>query len=110
MNTVIYSKDLEPITVIDLPIEVLDELHKSGAARLAAIDASPTPKICLLIGVKVEWVTGDDIMLVVTPDEELAMQLQPDWLPGQRAGINSALRTIRGLKDKVIKLMRRHDD
>lgn len=120
MNVVLYTKDFEPITVIDLPLWLLDEMEKRGGARLAiqeplnpnAINDPSiafTPKICTLYAEKLRWKDGSMKTIVMTPDEELAMLLKPDWLPGQRGTFNQYRDRVKSLTNMLIQVMRRTD-
>ena len=35
MNVVLYTNDFEPITILDLPLWLLDRLEEQGAVRVA---------------------------------------------------------------------------
>jgi hypothetical protein len=108
MQTVIYSQQLEPITVVDLTMEMLNSLKVNKAIVLRLDD----DEFCRLhaITVKVPWLDVTEGMLVFTPDEVEALQLKPDWLPGQRSAINFAIRGVRMMKEKLISYMRRNGD
>lgn len=121
MNVVVYTKDFEPITVIDLPLWLLDSMEKQGGARLAIQEplsmdtfkeTAPivhTPKVCTLYAKKMQWFDGSTKTIVITPDEELAMVLKPDWLPGQRGTVNQYKDRVKFLTHKLIEVMRRGD-
>ena len=63
MNVVIYTTDFEPITVIDLPRQVLDKLEQNGGIRLALgpdkdeDGKAITPPICTVITVSYTHLT-----------------------------------------------------
>jgi hypothetical protein len=42
-----------------------------------------------------------------TDDEELALTLRPEWLPGQRQRVQSYQKAIRGLTDSLVRAMRK---
>lgn len=121
MNVVLYTKDFEPITILDLPIWLLEALERQGGVRLAVqepltditMQADPSilhqPKVCTLYCQKLRWMDGTTKVIVVTPDEELALMLRPDWLPGQRGTINVYKDRVRFLTKKLIEVMRRAD-
>lgn len=46
---------------------------------------------------RIRWLNGEQKTIIVTQDDELALQLKPDWLPGQRAQVNSYKDTINNL-------------
>ena len=37
MNVVLYTTDLEPITILDLPLWLMEQLEKQGAIRVAVL-------------------------------------------------------------------------
>lgn len=90
MNTVLYTKDLEPITVLNMPVWVQEAIEKAGSGRIAVrgpqdgetVEELPT----LLIEVeKLQTKAGDTARFFTTRDEELALSIAPQWLPGQLA-------------------------
>ena len=105
MNTVLYTIDFEPITVVDLPKSFLDTLEAKGHAYLIIKDTEPVKRADLYCG-SILWPDGSMKPIVVTRDEETALLLKCDWLPGQVGTINILKRNIRKLMDKVIKRMR----
>lgn len=120
MNVVLYTKDFEPITVIDLPLWLMEQMEKQGGVRLAVQEPlNPTtlndpsmfvpPKTCTLFCKKMRWFDGSVKTIIITPDEELAMILKPDWLPGQRAVHNQYVDRVRWLTNKLIEVMRRQN-
>jgi hypothetical protein len=118
MNVVLYTKDFEPITVLDLPVWLLDQLEKQGAIRVAVqqpvrvtpaegpVDFSPPPIVTIYCE-RLRWRDGTTKPVLITPDEELALLCKPDWLPGQRQAVNSYKTVIRGLTDQLVKAMRK---
>ena len=121
MNVVLYTKDFEPITVLDLPLWLTEEMEKRGGVKLAVqepltsewLNSDPSvlhqPKVCTLYCQKLKWFDGTQKTIVITPDEELALILKPDWLPGQRAVHNQYVQRVRFLTSKLIEVMRRGD-
>lgn len=118
MNVVIYTEDFEPITVIDLPVWLLEQMERQGAVRVAVMRppqvaaAEPTgdfemPPIVTIYCEKLRWKDGTTKPILITYDEELAMSLRPEWLPGQRGAVNSYKQVIRGLTDQLVKAMRK---
>jgi hypothetical protein len=59
---------------------------------------------------KLRWHDGTLKTLLVTPDEELALTLNPEWLPGQRAPIQLYLNTVRKMHEELIKQIRKNQD
>ena len=115
MNVVVYTTDFEPITVIDLPRQVLDKIEQNGGIRLALgpdkdeSGKSITPTICTVIMCKVRWFNGEEKPILVTKDEESALLLKPDWLPGQRGVYNLLYNHIKNLTKQLINLNGNND-
>ena len=122
MNVVLYTADFEPITVLDLPLWLLEQMEKVGYVRVAVqepltnvlmdIEKDPsvihTPKVVHIRCEKLRWRDGTTKPILITPDEELALMLKPEWLPGQRAAINSYKGTIKFLTEQLVKVMRKN--
>jgi hypothetical protein len=90
MNTVLYTKDLEPITVLNMPVWVQEAIEKAGSGRIAVRAPSETDTDeempTMLIEVeKLQTKSGETAKFFVTQDEELALSIAPQWLPGQLA-------------------------
>jgi len=113
VNVVVYTTDFEPITVIDLPRQVLDKIEQTGGIKLALgsgeTDIADMPK-CTLIMCKIRWYNGEEKVILVTKDEELALQLKPDWLPGQRGIYNLLYNQIKTLTKRLINLTKNDGD
>lgn len=117
MNTIIYTQDLEPVTVLDLPLWLLEEMERRGTVKIA-VQEPPVPdpeqidtverKTVTLHCYRVQWRDGTTKAVVVTPDEELALLLKPEWLPGQRATVNQYRTTIAGLTEQLYRAMRKN--
>lgn len=124
MNVVLYTKDFEPITVLDLPVWLLDQLERQGAIRVAvqqpvrvniAKDESwsepwmiPELKTVTIYCERLRWKDGKTKPVLITNDEELALTLRPEWLPGQQQAIQSYKKVIRHLTDNLIRAMRKN--
>lgn len=104
MNTIIYSKDFEPITAVDLPIEVLDSAEKKGGIMLALRGSTEPDRLIHVDCVKVQWIDGSQKPILIAHEEELALLLKPDWLVGQRMVIKAYDRTLKILADKLKKI------
>jgi hypothetical protein len=104
MNTIIYSKDFEPITAIDLPIEVLDSAERKGGIMLALSGSTNPDRLIRIDCVKLQWVDGSQKPVLIAHQEELALLLKPDWLVGQRMVIRAYDRTLKILTDKIKKI------
>ena len=116
MQVVLYTIDFEPITILDLPVWLLDQMEKNGGARIAIslpaelLEDSDLDKFkletVLIFCEKLRW--RDDTLktILVTPHEELALGLRPYWLPGQRQALNHYKDVIRQLHEQLIRLGR----
>lgn len=121
MNVVLYTQDFEPITVLDLPLWLLDQLERVGAVRVAVVRPlsmhsvrepdslvmHPYNDVVTIYCEKLRWRDGRTKPVLVTPDETLALLLKPEWLPGQRQAINAYKQTIRSLTDQLVKALRK---
>jgi hypothetical protein len=118
MNVVIYTEDFEPITVIDLPVWLLEQMERVGAVRVAVmqpprltVSTEPPdykqPQVVTIYCERLRWKDGTTKPVLITYDEELAMTLRPEWLPGQRQAVNSYKQVIRGLTDQLVRAMRK---
>jgi hypothetical protein len=111
MNVVIYTKHFEPITVIDLPLWLLDDMERKGGVKLALPprEGSDSMCTCTLLLKNIRWLDGTVKPILITLDEEVTLMLKPDWLPGQRATINLYLEYIRGLSKRLKAVMRKNE-
>lgn len=118
MNVVIYTKDFEPITVLDLPLWLMEQMEKVGSARVAVLeppvfnnnDAKQdfiANKVVTIRCEKLRWHDKTLKSILITDDEELALLLTPEWLPGQRQAINDYKQTIRLLTHQLAKALRK---
>ena len=107
MNVIIYTKDFEPITVIDLPLDILEAAERDGSIGLALrnnIKSDETLRLPHIIKVncyKIVWFDGTLKPILVTNEEEDALKLKPEWLVGQRAVVKAYERTLKILTDKL---------
>jgi hypothetical protein len=108
VNVIIYTTDFEPITVVDLPKSVLDKIERQGGAKLALgppedDEGKPAnPPICTIVMCKLRWFNGEEKVVLVTKDEESALLLKPEWLPGQRGVYNLLYNHIKKLTKQLI--------
>jgi hypothetical protein len=116
MNVVLYTKDFEPITVIDLPLWLLEQMERQGSVRVAVqqpVRLSPAPEdfqmppIVTIYCEKMRWRDGRVVPILITHDDELALSLRPEWLPGQQQAINGYKNAIRHLTHQLVKAMRK---
>jgi hypothetical protein len=84
---VLYTKDLEPITCVDLPVEVQEEIERVGIGKIPVLsklgaDIS-TAKMLYIRPLKILGPNLATHVFFVTQEEELALSVSPQWLPGQ---------------------------
>lgn len=107
MRAVIYTRDFEPITVIDLPMWAFERLHERRIfwvpvmlpVRYFELNDPPVLEnltVCLRVE-KIQWFDGSPRNVIVTRDETTALKLKPSWLPGQQAAINAYEQTTNAL-------------
>lgn len=122
MIVMLYTEDFEPIVPIDLPLWLLDRLEQEGAVRVAVSKPRGFKGERIPVGTvgnedmetvrisyeKLRWRDGSLKTILVTPDEELALTLTPEWLPGQRAPIQMYLQTMRKMHSELIKQIRKN--
>ena len=107
MNIVLYSHDFEPITVLNLPMWLLDKIETEGYVKVAvpkrldikniaesAASGRPIEELydtITIIGTRLYWRDGTPRTVYTTTakDEELALILKPECLPGQRMQIKN---------------------
>jgi hypothetical protein len=124
MIVILYTEDFEPIIPIDLPLWLLDRLEQEGAVRVAVNKPKSFKGEKIPVGTvgnedmptvriryeKLRWHDGSLKTILVTPDEELALSLNPDWLPGQRAPIQMYMGAMRRMHDELVKQIRKNDN
>lgn len=103
MRTVLYAHDMEPITVFELKPWAHDFLMEHGSVRLAiqtpvnasvdlsrASPPSPMPtmdRFVVHITAERFMRNGKQTLFLFTHDEEAALLLKADFLPGQVRGV-----------------------
>lgn len=121
MNVVLYTQDFEPITVLDLPHWLLEQLERTGAVRVAVmrpvqfaqvdtkvpVGSVEGPQVVTIYCEKLRWRDGSTKPILITHDEELALTLRPCWLPGQQATVQSYRAAVRHLTEQLVKVMRK---
>lgn len=122
MIVILYTEDFEPIVPIDLPLWLLDRLEIEGAVRVAVNKPRGFKGEKIPVGTvgnedietvriryeKLRWHDGTLKTILVTPDEELALTLNPEWLPGQRAPIQMYMGAMRKMHEELIKQIRKN--
>lgn len=97
MRTVLYTHDLIPITVLDLPKHALEILHERGSVRLATqppIQTRYDPEAARValqhLRIEIVTITAEPLVrgraeawMLFTRDEESALALKAAFLPGQ---------------------------
>ncbi len=107
MNVIIYTRDFEPITAIDLPLDILEAAERDGFIGLAmrapirSDEALTLPTMIKVECFKIPWIDGSLKSILVTREEEQALRLKPEWLVGQRAVVKAYERTLKILSDKL---------
>lgn len=122
MNVVIYTLDLEPITVVDLPMWMLDHIERNGAVKVAvkrpitadfvervAVGTVEGPECVTIQQARLRWPDGSIKSILVTKDEELALTLKPEWLPGQRLQVQNLEAAIGWLSKELKKQLRKNN-
>ena len=112
MNIILYTRDFEPITSIDLPLSVLEAGERDGVIGLA-LKVPPgsdgtlsLPKVIRVECHKIKWFDGSTKAIYITDEEEDALRLKPEWLVGQRAVVRAYQRTLTILTNKLKKIKR----
>lgn len=120
MNVVIYTDDLEPITIIDLPIDFLRMGYERRFVRVAVpmpisvmIELDPLDSDCHIVTLVFHKLNKRnkhgqliESWIITTDDEVLALKLKPGWLPGQRGAINNYERIIDSLSTALLSTLR----
>jgi hypothetical protein len=122
MNVILYTTDFEPITVIDLPMWMLDHLERYGGVKVAikrpitadfvekvAVGTIEGPECVTIRQARLRWPDGSAKTILVTEDEELALTLKPEWLPGQRLQIQNHEAAILFLGKALKKELRKNN-
>lgn len=114
MNVVLYTRDLEPITVVDIPVDAIRFAQKRGRLVLAVMDpiafdqkARDLPVRLRTVGLEFVPLRYRDAegWLALVDDETNALAIEPGWLPGQQVMLNRHAKVQRMLMDALFKLM-----
>lgn len=115
MKHVIYTRDFEPITVIDLPMWASEALAQRGVfwvevmfpIRIESQELiDPYMMVVCLESQPLRWIDGTMRQIIVAPDDTTALKLKPAWLPGQQGAINAYEQTARALADALMRTLR----
>lgn len=122
MNVILYTLDLEPITVIDLPMWMLDHIERTGTVKVGvkrpitadfvekvAVGTVEGPECVTIQQAKLKWHDNTVKTLLITKDEELALTLKPEWLPGQRLQVQNYQAAIDWLSKELKKQLRKNN-
>ncbi len=112
MKIVLYTTEFEPITVLDLPIKLIELLEEHGGVRVPVAQPSklegPTPLDQIpssidLFCTKIMWHDGSLHNVLIAKDDATALSLTPTWLPGQLKTIQAYNNLIKNLIEKLQK-------
>lgn len=122
MNIVLYTPDFEPITVIDLPMWLLETLERDGAVKVAvkrpitpdfvekvAVGSVEGPETVTIEAKRLRWHDGSVKPIYVTKDEVLALTLKPEWLPGQVLQVQNFQSAISWLGNELKNQLRKNN-
>lgn len=87
MIIVLHTVNLEPINIVDLTIEAYTTLMRVGMLYLR-VNGSER-HIVKVFRKEVLFADGDIMYMFICDNEELVLSLDPAFLPGQIATINS---------------------
>lgn len=103
MRSVIYNREFEPVTVIELPPSALAILRQRGQVRVAVIEPISLEQLrappSATFGIPhVDLHRGNEQCTALVCDDEVgALRLKPALLAGQRALVKEAEERARGL-------------
>lgn len=122
MNIVLYTQDFEPITVVDLPMWLLDAVEREGSVKVAvkrpitpdfiskvAVGSVEGPETVTIEAKRLRWSDGDTKLIYVTKDDVLALTLKPEWLPGQILQVQNYTAAINWLSKQLKILMKKYN-
>ena len=119
MRVVLYTKDMEPITIIEMPLWLLEQLERVGMVKVAVRE--PPHKLLStdhnlqdletldIYCEKLRWRDGTLKPILVVNNDELALALKPEWLPGQQQAVNWYEGAIRQLVDELERRFKKKD-
>ena len=105
MKAVLYTEDMEPITVIDVPLSLWQQMERGlvvrfcihNSPKLAANYTPPEKETMRYVQVFGEILErrGKKHLMLFTRDEEFAMLLKAAFLPGQYGEVHARQRDAR---------------
>ena len=103
MNTILYTPDLEPITVIDLPVWIQESIEIKGAAYILVVgkEKQENPPVVKVACKRIQDDNQVTHKFFVTTDEELALTIAPKWLPGQVQTYNGLINVIEKQREAI---------
>lgn len=115
MNIVLYTKNLEPITVLNMPMWLQEAIERQGAGKISIKGKSKIEEDTQLalqeqpptMTIEVEYLQDDKGFthkFFVTKDEELALGIVPQYLPGQLQMQQHMARVIQKQRELLNKL------
>lgn len=119
-RVVLYTEDMEPITVIRLPAGAMDFVRKHGRITLAVqrpievtldlLNNSAFLPAPLMVDIYADLMVRRGVrhVFLVTPSEEAALLLKSELLPGQQSDANEARRHAyaKGMLRAIQQMMR----
>jgi hypothetical protein len=122
MNIILYTPDFEPITVVDMPMWLLEAIERDGAVKVAvkrpltqdfiervAVGSVEGPENVVIRLAKLRWMDGTIKPIYITDSEVLALTLKPEWLPGQRLQVQNLESAISWLSGHLKRLMKKYN-
>lgn len=99
MNAVLYTCQLEPITVVDIPVDLWRRMARGERIVIAVMeppklvdvfvcDQYKPPRTVTIFGERI-FRNGHETLMLFTGDEESALLLRADFLPGQRGELQN---------------------
>lgn len=122
MKTVIYTEDMEPITIIDLPLDLIEigEAHQYinvpvpiKLDRSFFNPADPITEVYRVVTLRFERLKRFNSLnrliethIVTTNHDEFALALTPSWLPGQQCMVNEYEGHVKELQNVLLNVLR----
>ena len=118
MNVVLYTTAFEPLTVLELPIDILEKMEVEGALKILVAKPPkslsqgtltfPMPETITIYCQKMRWLDDSIKTILFTENEELALAIKPGWLPGQLSSVQHYKATVKHLNEQIIRVMRKN--